>query len=212
MVKGTYQGRVVKIWGSLSSVQAECFDAFIWGNLSHGNMGPLLGSGSFRLVSPSLENSTLHKWRQSNNSSVSKIQQIGFEVANAIQYVHSLGIGLNPYHLEKGVYYLDNHAIVECSSFRPSRLSDRQLEYGNYGAEFTLEGNIRSFGLLFYKVLFNYPDEDTIGIRPKEPEIPDNVWQLIQSCCAEDPKERPTIDQVVHEMESWISLGQFKPS
>ena len=39
--------------------------------------------------------------------------------------------------------------------------------------------------------------------RPAEPEIRDDVWSLIQRCCAEDPKSRPTIDEVVTEMESW---------
>ncbi|KAM6503617.1 hypothetical protein JOM56_000560 [Amanita muscaria] len=154
-------------------------------------MGPLLGLGSFQSyitrVSPSPENDTLqlHKWRQSNNLSVAKIQQIIFQVANIIQYVHSFGIALHP-AVEWGVHYLDSdeHATVQCPSFSPSCLSDSQ-------------------------VLFNYPDEFTIEIRPEEPQIPDNVWQLIQWCCGEDPKERPMIDQVIQEMESWISLGQF---
>ncbi|KAM6489508.1 hypothetical protein JOM56_015065 [Amanita muscaria] len=39
--------------------------------------------------------------------------------------------------------------------------------------------------------------------RPAEPEIPDNVWKLIQLCCGEDPKRRPTMDEVVMEMERW---------
>ncbi|KAM6503620.1 hypothetical protein JOM56_000563 [Amanita muscaria] len=133
-----------------------------------------------------------------------------FEVANAIQYLHLLGIVLDC-HIEELNHYLDsdNHVIMVFAGFRPSCLSDKQLKYQGYGADITLETNIRSFGLLFYRVLFNYPEEDTIGIRPKEPEIPDNVWQSIQWFCAEASKERPTIDQVVQEMESWISLGRF---
>ncbi|KIL71493.1 hypothetical protein M378DRAFT_223385 [Amanita muscaria Koide BX008] len=76
---------------------------------------------------------------------------------------------------------------------------------------------IHSFGILFYQVLFSEDDDHihdgaTVKIRPREPEIPDKAWQLIQWCCTEDPKERPTIDQLVQEMESWISLGQFTSS
>ncbi|KIL57795.1 hypothetical protein M378DRAFT_171305, partial [Amanita muscaria Koide BX008] len=44
---------------------------------------------------------------------------------------------------------------------------------------------------------------DTIVKRPTEPEIREDAWQLIQRCCAEDPESRPTIDEVVQEMESW---------
>ncbi|KIL58005.1 hypothetical protein M378DRAFT_171130 [Amanita muscaria Koide BX008] len=44
---------------------------------------------------------------------------------------------------------------------------------------------------------------DIIVKRPSEPEIREDAWQLIQRCCAEDPESRPTIDEVVEEMESW---------
>ncbi|KIL65424.1 hypothetical protein M378DRAFT_528230 [Amanita muscaria Koide BX008] len=142
------------------SQQQECFEAFIWGNLSHGNMRPLLGLGPFqsyvRRVSPLQENSTLRRWRESSNPSASKMQQIVFQVANAIQYVHSLGIAIYPYFQEEGVYYLDsdNHAILESRNFRPSWLSDSQLEYDGDDSNWTLEDNICSFGLLFYKANF----------------------------------------------------------
>ncbi|KIL55681.1 hypothetical protein M378DRAFT_173420 [Amanita muscaria Koide BX008] len=66
----------------------------MWGNLSHGNIVQCLGM-SFQshtvMVSLSLENEMLSKWR-STNPSVSKIQATIFEVAKAIQYIHSLGI------------------------------------------------------------------------------------------------------------------------
>ncbi|KAM6491143.1 hypothetical protein JOM56_010949 [Amanita muscaria] len=104
----------------------------------------------------------------------------------------------------------DSHAKVEYLSFLPNGLGDRRFEYDGSRVSHTLEANIHSFGLLFYSVLFDqFDDEVTFEIRPPEPDIPDNVWQLIQRCCAEDPKERPTMDQVVQEMESWISSGQF---
>jgi hypothetical protein len=43
---------------------------------------------------------------------------------------------------------------------------------------------------------------DTVTMRPLEPEIRDDEWQLIQRCCAEDPKSRPTMDVIVREMEA----------
>jgi hypothetical protein len=47
--------------------------------------------------------------------------------------------------------------------------------------------------------------EDRILVinRPIEPDIHDDVWSLIQRCCAEDPKSRPAMDEIVTEMESW---------
>ncbi|KIL59720.1 hypothetical protein M378DRAFT_997914 [Amanita muscaria Koide BX008] len=80
LIEETYQGKAVDIWAETPSVEQECLDAFVWTNLSHGNMGPLLGLGFFQSwtfrVLPSIENGTLRKWRKSSNPSVSKIQQI----------------------------------------------------------------------------------------------------------------------------------------
>jgi hypothetical protein len=39
--------------------------------------------------------------------------------------------------------------------------------------------------------------------RPSKPEIHDSAWELIQRCCAVDEEDRPTIDEIVEEMESW---------
>jgi len=76
----------------------------------------------------------------------------------------------------------------------------------------TYESSIFTLGRLFYELYFNIRlpfDEsaklkrDTIIKRPSEPEIREDAWQLIQRCCAEDPESRPTINEVVQEMESW---------
>ena len=39
--------------------------------------------------------------------------------------------------------------------------------------------------------------------RPNKPEIHDEVWSLIQRCCGEDTKSRPTMDEIIKEMETW---------
>ena len=46
-------------------------------------------------------------------------------------------------------------------------------------------------------------DRDQIVGWPTEPEIHDDVWSLIQRCCGENPKSRPSMDEIVKEMESW---------
>ena len=64
-----------------------------------------------------------------------------------------------------------------------------------------------------YQIYFDVPiSEDRgevagrkqVGKRPTQPEIHDEVWSLIQRCCAEDTKSRPTMDEIVEEMESWV--------
>ena len=42
-----------------------------------------------------------------------------------------------------------------------------------------------------------------VVMRPTQPQIHDEVWSLIQRCCAEDIKSRPTMDEIIKEMESW---------
>jgi len=46
-------------------------------------------------------------------------------------------------------------------------------------------------------------DRTEVVEQPTSPEIHDDVWSLIQRCCAEDPKSRPAMDEIVKEMESW---------
>ncbi|KIL61213.1 hypothetical protein M378DRAFT_167195 [Amanita muscaria Koide BX008] len=46
-------------------------------------------------------------------------------------------------------------------------------------------------------------NSNAIAKRPSKPKIRDDAWQLIQRCCAKDPKRRPTMDDVVREMEAW---------
>ncbi|KAM6502513.1 hypothetical protein JOM56_002490, partial [Amanita muscaria] len=75
---------------------------------------------------------------------------------------------------------------------------------------FLYEDSIFAFGCFFYAAYFNTANDieerrRIVVRRPSKPEIPEYAWQLIQHCCAEDPRNRPTIDDVVKEMESWRS-------
>ncbi|KIL62505.1 hypothetical protein M378DRAFT_761333 [Amanita muscaria Koide BX008] len=75
------------------------------------------------------------------------------------------------------------------------------------------EDSVFAFGCFFHKVYFNIKlplfdekieERRRITVeRPSSPKIPEYAWQLIQRCCAEDPRNRPTIGEVVKEMETW---------
>ena len=49
----------------------------------------------------------------------------------------------------------------------------------------------------------NEAERTEVVKRPTRAEIHDDVWSLIQHCCAEDPKSRPAMDEIIKEMESW---------
>ncbi|KIL62424.1 hypothetical protein M378DRAFT_165794 [Amanita muscaria Koide BX008] len=69
------------------------------------------------------------------------------------------------------------------------------------------QSNTFTLGRIFYEVYFDEPYiKDGMlqdPVRPSDREINDELWHVIQRCCAKDPKSRPTIDEVVQEMESW---------
>ncbi|KIL65365.1 hypothetical protein M378DRAFT_10768 [Amanita muscaria Koide BX008] len=64
-------------------------------------------------------------------------------------------------------------------------------------AEFTPESNIAAFAKLFLSVCFDDNNESLPHHLVKD------ARQLIERCRAEDPKSRPTMENVVKEMETW---------
>ncbi|KIL60809.1 hypothetical protein M378DRAFT_167789 [Amanita muscaria Koide BX008] len=134
------------------------------------------------------------------------------EVAKAVRYFHSIGIVLH--------HYVDSDDIfLDSESHARFRFLGLAAEYVNMNALWYItpqmsshEANIFLFGCLFYEMCFDVKtsiydrlqdSRNPVAKRPSEPKIGDDAWQLIQRCCAKEPKSRPTMDEVVREMEAW---------
>ncbi|KIL55020.1 hypothetical protein M378DRAFT_173912 [Amanita muscaria Koide BX008] len=119
--------------------------------------------------------------------------------------------------------HVDSHDIFLDSEFH-ARFRFRGLteHYVNVAPNMFLErdflsreANVSLFGCVFYEMCFDvnisYRDRldnnsNAVAKRPSRPEIRDDEWQLIQRCCAKQRKSRPTIDEVVREMETWPGI------
>ncbi|KAM6496431.1 hypothetical protein JOM56_009137, partial [Amanita muscaria] len=156
-------------------------------------------SFGFRYKKP-IDNS-MRQWRaMSKSSSVTRIKAM-LAVAKAFQYFHSLGIVLDHHQLSLECIFLDSKFCAKIQF--QGMLSDLEERW-------TFKTNIFSFGCFFYETYFNvgieiYDSEEFNRnlVSYRRSKIRDDAWQLIQRCCAEYPKSRPTIDEVVQEMESW---------
>ncbi|KIL68706.1 hypothetical protein M378DRAFT_823594 [Amanita muscaria Koide BX008] len=141
-------------------------------------------------------------WRQILPLDSNTVIEIVLDVATAIQYFHSMGFMPSP-SFTFGDVYLD-------LSLRPRIRFDAVTVIKGFDEE----ESIFAFGCFFYAAYFNIDtvfdtvfgteeQREIIVERPSSPKIPEYAWQLIQRCCAEDSGSRPTIEQVVKEMETW---------
>ncbi|KIL58957.1 hypothetical protein M378DRAFT_285100 [Amanita muscaria Koide BX008] len=145
----------------------------------------------------------MHLWLQP--SSVIRIQMMP-RIAKAIQYLHSMGVVLDyQFHSHDVVLDLDLCPKIHWLCSTSQSVLDKECK-----ERFSPHDNIFSFGGICYEVYAgphtwpDYPISSGRRVIPKRPpKIPKNVWQLVQRCCAEDSKSRPTIDEVVKEMEGW---------
>ncbi|KIL53900.1 hypothetical protein M378DRAFT_19419 [Amanita muscaria Koide BX008] len=158
---------------------------------------------------------TMRRWRQGSIPSSVTVIPVMLRLAKAIQYLHSMGVVL--YHqLSSRNVLLDSNLYpkIRCLCSTSRSLLDKECQEW-----FSPDDNIFSFGCLFYEMYAGdiWPDDSIYSRKPfitkcpSVPEIPEYAWQLIQRCCAEHPKSRPTIDEVVNEMKGWHNVKQVEP-
>ncbi|KIL54787.1 hypothetical protein M378DRAFT_174039 [Amanita muscaria Koide BX008] len=156
---------------------------------------------------------TLYRWRllEPIPSSVTT-SRIMLRLAKAIEYLHSIGVVLHHQFASHHVFLGSDLCPRICCSCSISRSLNKECK-----ELFSPDDNIFSFGCLFYELYSGIDTRPNHSIssrrhvvteRPSVQEIPEYAWQLIQRCCAEDPKSRPSIDEVVKEMEEWHSFSR----
>ncbi|KIL68692.1 hypothetical protein M378DRAFT_8163 [Amanita muscaria Koide BX008] len=187
----------------------RCQTALTWRVLDQNYVHLEIDLQGHSLIIPFNLSERSEKWRQVLPLDFNTVIELVLDVARAIQYLHSTGITPDSL-LDFGVVYLD-------LSLRPRiRIATEYLTLnpfiGSESQRSLYEDSIFAFGCLFYAAYFNMTIDMHTSVearrgiivrRPSKPEIPEYVWQLIQRCCAKDPKNRPTIDEVVKEMETW---------
>ena len=69
--------------------------------------------------------------------------------------------------------------------------------------KYTKEIDVYSFAFIVYELLTYEKPFSSAAILESKKEIPDYYRDLIESCCSENPKNRPTFDQIVEVLESY---------
>ncbi|KAM6502752.1 hypothetical protein JOM56_002729 [Amanita muscaria] len=185
-------------------VQDTCQSVLMWRVLDQNYVHLAIKLQGASLATECLQNTL----RQALPLNFITVIEIMLDVARAIQYLHSMNFVPNTTSMQDYVY-LD-------LSLRPKiRIAPQFLYFINTCTRPTSEyRDAFNFGYFFYEVLFDmelyrYKSMEErrriVVNRPSKPEIPEFAWQLIQRCCAEDPTNRLTIDEVVKEMETWGS-------
>ncbi|KIL54846.1 hypothetical protein M378DRAFT_18491 [Amanita muscaria Koide BX008] len=193
-----------------AGIRFRCEAALKWRVLDQNYVHLEVDLQGHSLIIPFNHSERSEKWRRVLPLDFNTVIELVLDVARAIQYLHLMGVtpgGL----LDFGVVHLD-------LSLRPRiRIGTEILTLINpfmgSGSERSLyEDSIFAFGYFFYAAYFNtkvdiYASVEArrgIVVRhPSKQEIPEYAWQLMQRCCAEDPRNQPTIEEVVKEMETW---------
>ncbi|KAM6499257.1 hypothetical protein JOM56_004765 [Amanita muscaria] len=206
------------VWspGNFKPVELLCQSALIGRILDHDYVISLLGiyynedereGRGFRFVSSMVteQNLSLSQWlERSNPSSIARIRMM-LEIAKIIQYIHSMGITLDSNAIQSECFSLDSNLrprirfsgafawwVRDASIYDHEAFEDLEL--------LTNASSISAFASLFHKVCFQGGDT----LKQRLPMgLHKDARQLILRCSAKDWESRPTMDQVVKEMEKW---------
>ncbi|KIL55450.1 hypothetical protein M378DRAFT_17932 [Amanita muscaria Koide BX008] len=177
------------------NVELVCQTAFISRILNHDYM-----VSSFRICDKSDANESFDRWLQRSNPSFSTRIRVMLEIARIIRYIHSMDIALLA--IDSGVFVLDSNlrAKILLGGLSTWWGSEARI-YGHEDTRSlqTYESNISDFAVLFHSVCF---DGDNIPLNNVNGPV-ENARKVIERCRAEDAKSRPTMEDVVKEMETW---------
>ncbi|KIL60410.1 hypothetical protein M378DRAFT_168146 [Amanita muscaria Koide BX008] len=146
----------------------------------------------------------MNEWLARSSPTFLTRTRIMLEIARSIRYIHSMDIALysNDMTSRKG-FFLDSNLRAKFMfrglfAWWSREVSIHSQENNRLFTECTYEANISAFSNLFDEVCFGGHNEDT----PNHGLVED-TRQLIERCRAADPKRRPTMEDVVKEMETW---------
>ncbi|KIL59231.1 hypothetical protein M378DRAFT_14939 [Amanita muscaria Koide BX008] len=190
----------------LSNLEASLCSTFLSRILDHDYIIPYLwiyqgDELKFVYGNVNEEHEPVDKWlARSRPNFVARIR-VMLAVAKAIRYIHSMDVvvALGSIPIDSHYIALDSnlHAKILCSGVFAWQVRDSEdlIFEGKGGC--TPEHNIATFADLFEKVCFRDDNENLPN------DLVEDVRRLIERCRVEDPKSRPSMENVVNEMEAW---------
>ncbi|KIL60403.1 hypothetical protein M378DRAFT_168132 [Amanita muscaria Koide BX008] len=188
-------------------LELVCQSVLISKILDHNYILPVLGTydkwnrlhGGLGNINDQTE--PIHEWLERSSPDFRTRIRVMLEIARVIRYIHSMDIAL--YCSDStSEYFLDSNLRVKIM-FR-GLFVWWSMEASIYGhddeplfTECTFEANISAFAKLFDKVCVCDHNENLSD------RLVEGARQLINRCRAEDLKSRPTMQDVVMEMETW---------
>ncbi|KIL60389.1 hypothetical protein M378DRAFT_919280 [Amanita muscaria Koide BX008] len=180
---------------------------FISKILDHNYVLPVLGiyhdqdQFGYGIVFERIENAA--EWLRRSRPNFITRMRVMFEIARIIRYIHSMGIALYAGSIELGCFFLDSNFRVKIKFMGLFTWCVREATIcGRTDSVLwpprtpcTCESNISDFAMLFHRVCFGGHNEN-FHSRLGEPAL-----QLIERC--RDSQSRPTMEDVIKEMETW---------
>jgi serine/threonine protein kinase len=102
-----------------------------------------------------------------------------------------------------GIFLLENNNLITIETLKFGKYT-QQSDVWAYGV---LLWELFSGGAVPYLGMTNVETAEQVlaGYRMNKPELcPDSVYQIMTKCWAENPKERPTMNEIVEEIKGII--------
>ncbi|KAK7686141.1 hypothetical protein QCA50_010953 [Cerrena zonata] len=204
--------------------------AVVWQQLKHSSILPFIGLSqdprgfTTRMIFPWMENGIIKEHiKRLGDVSTARSNRWLKETALGIDYLHKLSLvhgdicSATIFIDEQDHVKISNLGLSDLVSFSSGRnkpyftLPERQCR--KYTVRTRREDDIFSFGCLCIEVYcINLNRIQILQLvnghwaYPKPPKIPDQIWDLIKSCCQREPSLRPSIQSVIDRLDSFTDV------